>query len=58
MRAETEQDIYAAALRGQEYDEACKRVLNNKEIIAPILQMLVPEYRDCTVVNVKSSAPT
>lgn len=52
MRAETEQDIYAAALRGQEYDEACKRVLNNKEIIAPILQMLVPEYRDCTVEEV------
>ncbi len=49
MRTETEQDVYAAALRGEKYDEACKRVLNNKEIIAPILQMLVPEYQDCTV---------
>ena len=52
MREETEKDLYAAEVRGQEYDEACKRVFQNKEIIAPILQMVVPEYKDCTVEEV------
>lgn len=48
--------IYAAgsgknkdSRKNREYDEACKRVLQNREIIAPILKMAVPEYRDCSV---------
>ena len=52
MRVETQKDIYGAASIGAKYDEACKRVFQNKEIIAPILQMMVPEYQHCTVEEV------
>ncbi len=49
MREETEKDIYAAGISGREYDAACKRIFRNKEIIAPILKLIVPEYQNCTV---------
>ena len=52
MRNETGIDILASELKGEKYDEACKRVFGNKEIIAPILNMVVPEYADCTVEDV------
>lgn len=52
MREETTKDIYAAGALEREYDAACKRVFRNKEIIAPILQMMVPEYKGCTVEEV------
>lgn len=52
MREETAKDIYAAGALEREYDAACKRVFRNKEIIAPILQMMVPEYKECTVEEV------
>lgn len=51
MREETLIDLYAAS-NGSTYDEACKRLFQNKEIIAPILQMVVPEYHSCTVEEV------
>ena len=44
MREGIQKDLYAAGARNREYDMACKRVLNNREIIAPILKMVVPEY--------------
>ena len=31
------------------YDEACKRLLANKEILAQILKACVEEYKDCDV---------
>ena len=52
MREQTKKDIYAAHAVGVEYDRACKRVFQNREIIAPILQMVVPEYEGCTVKEV------
>ena len=52
MREQTKKDIYAAHAVGIEYDRACKRVFQNREIIAPILQMVVPEYEGCTVKEV------
>ena len=52
MREQTKKDIYAAHAVGIEYDRACKRVFQNREIIAPILQMVVPEYEECTVKEV------
>lgn len=52
MREETRKDLYAAGAMNREYDMACKRVLNNREIIAPILKMVVPEYKDCTMEEV------
>lgn len=42
MRDETKIDLYAASAISREYDEACKRIFRNKEIIAPIMQMVVP----------------
>ena len=52
MRDETEIDLLASNLLGEKYDEACKRLLKNKEIIAPILQMLIEEYKECTIEEV------
>lgn len=51
MKDETKIDLYATA-NSRKYDEACKRIFQNKEIIAPILQMVVPEYKNCTVEEV------
>ncbi len=51
MRDETKIDFYASA-QGREYDEACRRLFKNREILAPILQMVVPEYEGCTVEEV------
>ena len=52
MRDETAIDLMASNLLGEKYDEACKKLMKNKEIIAPILQMLVDEYKDCTIEEV------
>ena len=52
MKKETEIDIAAAEAYGSKYDEACKRLFQNKEIIAPVLKEVVPEYRDSTVEEV------
>lgn len=35
MKRETEIDIAAVAAVGSKYDEACKRLFQNREIIAP-----------------------
>lgn len=34
---------------GSKYDEACKRLFQNREIIAPILKEVVPEYKNSTI---------
>ena len=34
------------------YDEACKRLLANKEILAQILKACVEEYKDCSVYDI------
>lgn len=49
MKRETEVDIAAAKAIGSEYDKACKRLFQNKEIIAPVLKEVVPEYKESTV---------
>lgn len=36
-------------MRGTKYDEACKTLFRNKEVLAPILQIAVPEYKDCSI---------
>ena len=45
MRQETEIDLAAAKAIGSKYDEACKRLFQNREIIAPVLKEVVPEYQ-------------
>ena len=48
MRKETELDIAAAEAVGSSYDNACKRLFQNREIIAPVLKEVVPEYKNST----------
>ncbi len=48
MRNETLADVYASNVTGAEYDAGMKNLMSNKEIIVPILQMAVPEFRDCS----------
>ena len=52
MKRETEIDIAAAGAVGSKYDEACKRLFQNREIIAPVLKEVVPEYKNFTVEEV------
>ncbi len=52
MKKETEIGIAAAEAIGSKYDEACKALFQNKEIIAPVLKEVVPEYRNYTVKDV------
>ena len=49
MEPETEIELQAAETLGAKYDEACKMLFLNKEILAPVLKQVVPEYKDCTV---------
>lgn len=49
MKRETEIELAAAEAVGSKYDEACKNLFKNKEIIAPVLKEVVPEYRNSTV---------
>lgn len=47
MRHETEQSMLKAIYNGQKYDESCKEVFRNKEVIAPILKYVVEEFIGC-----------
>lgn len=49
MREETQQSIALAAVNGEKYDESCKAVFHNREIMAPILKYVVEEFKDCTL---------
>ena len=48
MRDETLVDVYASNVTGAEYDAGMKNLMSNKEIIVPLLQMALPEFRDCS----------
>lgn len=48
MRQETEESMAKALQNGQKYDESCKEVFKNREVIAPILKYVVSEFKDCT----------
>lgn len=52
MRRETEIDLAVAETIGSKYDNACKKLFQNKEIIAPVLKEVVPEYKNSTVEEV------
>lgn len=49
MKRETEIDLASVEAIGSKYDRACKRLFQNKEIIAPVLKEVVPEYKDSTI---------
>ena len=47
MKNVTKEDIYASGITGA-YDASMKKLLSNKEILVPILQMTIPEYEGYT----------
>lgn len=49
MRNETQQSLVMAGINGERYDESCKAVFRNREIMAPILKFVVEEFKDCTL---------
>ena len=58
MNEQTEKTILAAALEGAKYDECAGELFLNKEIVAPILQMVIPEYDLMTVVIIRRGQDT
>ena len=48
MRDETKIDVYTSGVTGAEYDAGMKQLMSNKEILIPILQMTVPEFKTCS----------
>lgn len=52
MKQETKESILAAHIRGEEYDESAGELFLNKEIVAPIIKMVVPEYAGMSVYDV------
>ena len=52
MKLKTEISINAAKAYGEKYDESAKQLFLNPEIIAPIIQMSVPEYKKYSVEQV------
>ena len=51
MRDETEQLLAAVSTEEAEkmYDHLVKKIFRNKEIMAPILKMVVSEYKNCSL---------
>lgn len=47
VRDETKMDVYTSGVTGAEYDAGMKQLMSNKEIIVPILQMTVSEFKTC-----------
>jgi len=45
----SKQTIIGLSLPGKKYDSTCKELFQNKEIIAPVLKAVVPEYKNSTV---------
>ena len=54
MKDETLITLQASNVLGAKYDRACKELFLNKEIIAPILKEVIPEYKNCTVEEIIS----
>lgn len=49
MKEQTEKMVLAASVEGARYDESAGELFLNKEIVAPILQMVIPEYEGCSI---------
>lgn len=49
MNQKSEIEIAVAGVLGSKYDKVCKELFQNKEIIAPILKEVVPEYKNSTI---------
>lgn len=53
MRDETKITVYVR-VTGAEYDAGMKQLMSNKEIIVPILQMTVSEFKTCSQEEIHS----
>lgn len=52
MRDETKETIISVKNRGEEYDESAAALFMNKEIVAPVIQMVVPEFQGMSVEDI------
>lgn len=52
MNEETIIDISAAHVEGEKYDRCAKSIWRHKEILAPVLQLTIPEYQGCSIEDV------
>ena len=48
MRIETKYDIASSVNVGAEYDKGVKKLFKSKEIIVPIMEMVIPEFEGCS----------
>lgn len=48
MKIETKYDIVSAQNIGAKYDNGVKRLFKSKEIIVPIMEMIIPEFEGCS----------
>ena len=48
MKIETKYDIASSVNIGAEYDKGVKKLFKSKEIIVPIMEMVIPEFEGCS----------
>ncbi len=48
MKIETKYDIVSSVNIGAEYDKGVKKLFKSKEIIVPIMEMVIPEFEGCS----------
>lgn len=48
MKMETKVDVCSANEAGSLYDSSIKKIFTCKEILVPLLQLIVPEFKDCS----------
>ena len=48
MKIETKYDIASSVNIGAEYDKGVKKLFKSKEIIMPIMEMVIPEFEGCS----------
>lgn len=48
MKIETKYDIASSVNVGAEYDKGVKKLFKSKEIIVPIMEMVIPEFEGCS----------
>ena len=48
MKIETKYDIASSVNIGVEYDKGVKKLFKSKEIIVPIMEMVIPEFEGCS----------
>ena len=49
MKIETKYDIASSVNIGAEYDKGVKKLFKSKEIIVPIMEMVIPEFVGCSL---------